>query len=246
MKIAFAAALAAALFAIGCGTETTTTTTTTTADTAVTTDTAGDTATGTDSTGADTTATDTAKADTTKTDTGKDTVVAPKKCAPTNNACLQTCGMASCGQQNQACQADAKCSGLNACLNACPTDVPAPASPTDLPADPTAPNCFKTCLDTAGQPATDKFYATQNCLTENCFVCEAGDQQCQGYCATGSCLESMFACQANKACLDLLGCVGECKDQTCFQACSGKFPEGNADFNVFLTCYQQNMTMCDE
>lgn len=245
MKIAFAAALAAALFAIGCGTETTTTTTTTTADTAVGADTAGDTTAGTDSSGGDTAAADSTTADVGK-DTGKDTVVAPKKCAPTNNACLQTCGMASCGQQNQACQADAKCSGLNACLNACPTDAPAPASPTDLPADPTAPNCFKTCLDTAGQGAADKFYATQNCLTESCFVCEAGDQQCQGYCATGSCLETMFTCQSNKACLDLLTCAGKCKDQTCFQACSTKYPEGGADFGAFLTCYQQNMNMCDE
>jgi hypothetical protein len=237
MKIAFAAALAAALFAIGCGTESTTTTTTTTTDTAVTADTAGDTAAGTDSTGADTTATDTAKTDTTKTDTTKDTAVAPKKCGVNDNACLQSCVTAGCSKEQAACTGDSKCFGLNSCLNAC--------EKVELPTDPTEANCYKKCLDGAGQAATDKLYASQGCTTEKCIGCDAGDQNCQAACASGYCLEPIMACQADNDCSAALACATDCKDQTCIQGCFGKYPNGQQLLMGFIQCFQANAAACD-
>ncbi len=237
MKIAFAAALAAALFAVGCGSESTTTTTTTTTDTAVGADSTSDTATGTDATaGNDTSATDTSATDTAK-DTGKDTAVAPKKCGINDNACLQTCVTSSCAKEQAACTGDSKCFGLNSCLNAC--------EKVELPTDPTEANCYKKCLDTAGQASTDKLYASQGCTTEKCIGCEAGDQNCQAACASGYCLEPIMACQADNDCAAALNCATACKDQTCIQGCFGKYPNGQQLLMGFIQCFQANASACD-
>ena len=148
--------------------------------------------------------------------------------------------MDACAGPTGDCTKDSKCFGLNGCLNGC--------EKVDLPKDPTEANCYQKCITTAGPAAATKFYASQACTGEKCITCKAGDQNCQGACASQVCLEPFFACQGDNACAGLLNCitVNKCTDQTCLTGCIGKFPDGQAGFMGFLQCYQANASSCDQ
>lgn len=233
-------ALAALLAACSDSGSTTTTPATTTdtasggSDTAVSGD--GSTAAGNDATAGDTTAADTAKADA-KADT-KDVPKAPEKCSYKDNMCLSSCGMATCEKEAGACQGDKKCLGINDCLNKC--------DGVALPADPTAPNCYKTCLDDAGESAKEALIAQQNCLTSNCIGCDAGDQQCDSVCASNLCFGELLDCLADNGCAGIFECFNKekCTTAACQQACVGKFPDGQAALQAFGMCAQSSQGAC--
>ncbi len=240
MKNAFVAGLIAALLAMGCESTPAATTPVKTQDTVAGSDTAATDTAAADTAATDTTAADTAKTDTTAADVKKDTAPAVQKCAPNDNACLQSCVMDACAAPAGECTKDSKCFALGGCLQGC--------EKVDLPKDPTEVNCYQKCINTAGAAATTKFYAGQACTGEKCITCKAGDQNCQAACASQVCLEPMFACQGDNACASLLNCitVNKCADQTCLQGCITKFPDGQAGFMGFLQCYQANASSCDE
>lgn len=244
MKNVFVAGLMAALLALGCTTTpaaTTTTTTDTAAGADATSDTAGAGDTATDAAAGTDAAADTAKTDsTTTTDVKKDTAPTVTKCDPKDNTCMQGCVTDACAGPSADCTKDSKCFALGGCLQGC--------DKVDLPKDPTAVNCYQKCINTAGAAATTKFYAGQACMGDKCIACKAGDQNCQGICASQLCLEPMFACQGDNACASVLKClsVEKCSDAACLQGCVQKYPDGEAAFNSFMQCYMANSNSCNE
>jgi hypothetical protein len=196
----------------------------------------GSSAAGSDATAGDTTAADTAKTDA-KADT-KDVPKAPEKCSYKDNMCLNSCAMAACEKEVTACQGDKACAAINGCLNKC-DGVP-------LPADPTAPNCYKTCLDDAGDKAVEALVDQQSCVTGGCIGCDAGDQQCDSACASNLCFGELLDCLADNGCSGILDCFNteKCTTAACQQACVGKFPDGQAALQAFGMCAQSSQGAC--
>lgn len=241
MKNVFVAGLMAALLALGCTSTPAATTPATTTDTAAGADTATDTGGAgdatTDTTAGTDAAADTAKADgTTTTDVKKDTAPVVTKCGPTDDACFDGCVKDGCAKEQGDCTKDSKCFGLTSCLNGC--------QKVDLPTDLTATNCYKKCLDTAGEPAAAKLYAAQTCGVEKCLICPASDQNCRAMCSSGLCLEPIMACQQDNECATALKCALDCKDQSCVQDCAGKYPTAQMALSGLFTCLSNNQDSC--
>ena len=69
-------------------------------------------------------------------------------------------------------------------------------------------------------------------------TCDAsGDCGTCGNCAlSGQCQSAVNACNADQNCNALLGCLQNCADQTCADACAAQYPGGQAGYTALITC----------
>lgn len=59
-------------------------------------------------------------------------------------------------------------------------------------------------------------------------------------CVSCLCEEDYDDCLENDECAELMGCVNQCADDTCSEACRDAHPEGVDDFIAFLECAIEN------
>ncbi len=252
-----ALALAMTMTFTGCGTETKAAATVTDAgaiaDTGAGTDTGAATDTGS---AADTTgATDTGTA---TTDTGSaqaDTTQPDDKCAPTDQACLQTCGTKVCAAELTGCNSDKGCSGLITCLNGCTQGVPAPKPSTavTMPDGSMPTTCNDFCIAGAGKASYDKLSTMQLCVQGKCIKSIPGETSdcvpntpsyntCVNTCATIKCIDEINTCNASKDCTGLLTCLGGCNgNQGCQQTCVANSTQaGTQEYQAAASCVQTN------
>jgi hypothetical protein len=243
MKRLFTLGLALTLLAAGC--EDSSTTTPAPADVA----TATDTATGTDTS---TTGTDATAA-------GTDAKVTPdvqteKKCGINDNACLTKCQQTTCKTESAACQADAKCTALNNCLNGCPAsnDLPKDVTVVVEPGEATPTTCTEYCFAVGGKDARAKFNGVINCTFGKCVACDpegpkATYDQCINACGQAKCSEGIDAC-LETTCGDFLTCANKCEanDQACIQKCGSDTldAEGQQILQEVGTCIQEAEFEC--
>jgi len=172
---------------------------------------------------------------------------------------------AACEASLNACSADAKCSGLITCINACAVGDTA---------------CEQGCATTAGQAAVTKFQAIGDCICTNCATeCSSqcapaggttgggttgggttgggttgggttgggttggGSAQacsdCEGVASTGSCQTAWDTCNGSPACVSTFNCANACTygDSACIATCkSGRSSTTVSRYNAVASC----------
>jgi hypothetical protein len=134
-----------------------------------------------------------------------------------------TCLAVQCQQVYCACQRDAECSAASNCFLSCAGGDEA---------------CYPACLAAHAAGASGAALAG-SCAAERCEAqCRFGRSlsPCQA-CLFGECSAEMNACIANRACGQLLSCVGACAGAGgCDEGCATEHPDGVEDAQAVEAC----------
>lgn len=137
-------------------------------------------------------------------------------CFP-NQVCAGVCSAngSACTSNAECC--DGQCSGSTCCVpegNACTTH-------SDC--------CSNNCDAGSCGPVVGS-------LCDNSGACGDQGTGCTACALAGNCQAANDACLNGQDCLDFLGCVGACSDQTCYDACVVANPVGAGLYDAILQC----------
>ncbi len=176
-------------------------------------------------------------------DTG--TATPSKKCAQTDQVCLQTCLEDKCKDEAGKCQLDLDCQKLVQCLGDCqggkPVNLPGPATHT----------CADKC-NTAYKGSVKTMTASQMCVQSSCVQlpyttpCAQSDAQCVSFCMFDQCETDVIKCIKDDGCLSMFTCMNTepaCKvaatQQVCLEGCMKNVAD---ELGVAAAQTAQNMT----
>lgn len=142
------------------------------------------------------------------------------------------CIDAFCADEVDACEDDAACGAILACIQECPLFA------FDL--------CVELC--SAENPEGEALLTPAlACVQDDCRMCIEGDS-CE-QCISQSCGAEWDACAADAECVDAFFCVVDCQEgddpATCLQTCAAE-GRGSPLLDTFFTCIQTECSFCFE
>jgi hypothetical protein len=168
-----------------------------------------------------------------------------KKCAQTDQMCLQSCVMDKCKDEAGKCQLDTDCQKLVQCLGDCQSGKPVnlPGAATHTCAD-KCNNAYKGSLET--------MTASQICVQSSCIdlpyttPCSQNNPQCVSFCMFDLCEADVIKCIKDPGCLSMFTCMNTepaCKVAATQQACLEGCMKNIADkLGIAAAQTAQNMT----
>ncbi len=119
-----------------------------------------------------------------------------------------------------------------------------------LPNEATPAYCTRVCFLQGGNLAAGKLTNFNTCIIGKCLDCDKVTPQlstlCKAQCgAYAKCGNEIEACNKSEDCLKLSGCIAQCNDQPCAEACAKGASAAGADLYTKLAgCTNANKDMC--
>lgn len=150
----------------------------------------------------------------------------------TGDAACDTCLDASCCAPNAACVADADCTALIACGNACTDDACFGACFSAHPSGARLLDSLSSCVETSCSSACG---GGSSGPSPSACGFASGDATCDT-CLDTSCCGDANACLGDPDCIALLECADTCTTGGCISACEAAHPSGSTKINALSTC----------
>jgi hypothetical protein len=152
----------------------------------------------------------------------------------TGDTTCDSCLDGSCCTENKACVADADCTALIACGNACTDDACLAGCFSAHPTGVAILETLSTCVETSCSSACGGGGGGTGGSPSACGFA-SGNTTCDS-CLDTNCCADANACLADKNCTDYLDCAYACSDAACESACKAAHPSGAAKLDVLSTC----------
>ena len=136
----------------------------------------------------------------------------PKKCQPSDQACITACQGQMCSKEMTACQTDAKCTGFLQCMSGC-------AQGQEPPGNAQGATCQEKCRNIAGKAAVGLYMNMSSCTLNECVeikkcpstMPQAQLQQCANICVQAKCNMQTQECDGDEKCKWVTSCVLGCQ-----------------------------------
>jgi len=152
----------------------------------------------------------------------------------TGDASCDSCLDASCCAESTACVADADCTALITCGDACSDDACISACFSSHPTGAALLDSISTCLENSCMSACGGGTPPPPPSTSSCGF-GSGDPACDS-CLDTNCCGVADTCLNDPDCTTVMDCERMCSDAACAAACESAHPTGASELNALVTC----------